>query len=142
MSILNGFRGEILKQIIPVNDELKEKIIEIEDNSEIICKHLVAKYQPKFRDFDAQVVIELIRIKSGKPVSNRELLEGDYESFIEIGFDQRGEYYPNSRIPIWKCKTEWFQKIGYVTRRNAEQLEMMISQLVLEMMEDLKRDEK
>lgn len=128
-----------MKQIIPVNDELKIKITEIEKNCEIICKRLAAKYQANFSQFDAQVVIELIRIQNGRPASEKDLVEGDYESFIEIGFDQRGEYYPNSRIPIWKCKNEWFQKIGYVTRRDTHQLEIMISELVNEMMDDIKR---
>ncbi|MDP4108026.1 MAG: hypothetical protein Q8935_24185, partial [Bacillota bacterium] len=62
------------------------------------------------------------------------------ESFIEVGIEHDEEYYPNAYIPIWKCKGEWFQKIGYLTRRNNEQLNSMISSLVKEMLADKEGD--
>lgn len=129
-------RGDILKQIIQINDEQKQKIIEIEKECEIICQELEEKYQFEFKYNDKQLVIELIRMKKGKLATALDILEVDYESFIEIGIEQEEEYYPNAYIPIWKCKGEWFQKIGYLTRRTKEQLVIMISSLVKEMLAD------
>jgi hypothetical protein len=133
-------RGDILKQIIQVDDEQKRKIIELEQECEAIGKTLVPKYQPEFKRLDQQLVIELIRKKKGKYVTVLNILDIDYESFIEIGIEQGEEYYPNAYIPIWKCKSEWFQKIGYLTRRTPEQLENMISSLVVEMLADKERE--
>jgi signal recognition particle subunit SEC65 len=129
-------RGDILKQIIQIDDEQKQKIYEIEKDCETICRKLEEEYQPQFREIDKQLVIELIRKKKGKLASAVDLLEIDYESFIEVGIEHNEEYYPNAYIPIWKCKGEWFQKIGYLTRRSNEQLNSMISSLVKEMLTD------
>jgi len=135
-------RGEILKQIVQIDNVLKEQIITLENNCEAICNELERKYQQEFRRFCHKIVIELIRIKNGQPTTNQDLLEADYESFIEIGVEYDGEYYPNSYIPIWKCKMEWFQKIGYLTRRTIPQLEKMISAIAGEMLEDIIENEK
>lgn len=129
-------RGEILKQIIQVDDELKTKIMILENECELISKTIEHKYQHEFKRFNEQLVIELIRKKKGKIASEADLLEIDYESFIEIGLEHGDEYYPNAYIPIWKCKGEWFQKIGYLTRRSIDQLEKIMSSLVEEMLED------
>jgi signal recognition particle subunit SEC65 len=134
--IESNHRGDILKQIIQIDDEQKQKIIEIEKECEIICHELEEKYQPEFKNNDKQLVIELIRKKKGKLATALDILEADYESFIEVGIEHEEEYYPNAYIPIWKCKGEWFQKIGYLTRRTKEQLNIMISSLVKEMLAD------
>jgi hypothetical protein len=134
--IESNHRGDILKQIIQIDDEQKRKIIEIEKECEIICQELEGKFQPEFTNNDKQLVIELIRKKKGKLATALDILEVDYESFIEVGIEHDEEYYPNAYIPIWKCKGEWFQKIGYLTRRTKEQLVIMISSLVKEMLVD------
>jgi hypothetical protein len=133
-------RGDILKQIIQIDDEQKQKIMAIEKECEIICRELGEKYQPEFNKMDKQLIIELIRKKKGKPAAATDILETDYESFIEVGIEHDEEYYPNAYIPIWKCKGEWFQKIGYLTRRNNEQLNSIISSLVKEMLADKEWD--
>ena|SRR5213080_1634514 len=133
-------RGDILKQIIQVNDEQKQKIIELEKKCEAICLALEQKYQPEFKRLGQQLVIELIRKKKGKPTTDLDILEIDYESFIEVGIEHNEEYFPNAYIPIWKCKGEWFQKIGYLTRRSSQQLEAMVSLLVKEMLSDKEGD--
>ena len=125
-----------MKQIIQVNDEQKQKIIELEKKCEAICLALEQKYQSEFKRLDQQLVIELIRMKKGKPTTDLDILEIDYESFIEVGIEHDEEYYPNAYIPIWKCKGEWFQKIGYLTRRSTLQLEDMVSSIVKEMLSD------
>lgn len=133
-------RGDILKQIIQVNDEQKQKIIELEKKCEAICLVLEQKYQPEFKRLDQQLVIELIRKKKGKLTTDLDILEIDYESFIEVGIEYNEEYFPNAYIPIWKCKGEWFQKIGYLTRRSTQQLEDIVSLLVKEMLSDKEGD--
>lgn len=125
-----------MKQIIKVDEELKNKIIDLEKKCELICRNLVQKYQPEFSQLNQQLVIELMRMINGKTVTNQNLLDINYESLIEIGVEQDDEYYPNTTIPIWKCKADWFQKIGYLTRRDSIQLEEMISSIVREMLDD------
>jgi hypothetical protein len=129
-------RGDILKQIIQIDDEQKQRIIEIEKECEKICLELIEKFQSEFKKVDKQLVIELIRKKKGKLATPLDVLETDYESFIEVGIEHGEEYYPNAYIPIWKCKGEWFQKIGYLTKRTKEQLTSMISSIVKEMLAD------
>jgi hypothetical protein len=133
-------RGDILKQIIQIDDEQKQRIIEIEKECEKICLELEEKFQSEFQKIDKQLVIELIRKKKGKLATALDILETDYESFIEVGIEHSEEYYPNAYIPIWKCKGEWFQKIGYLTRRTKEQLTNMISSLIKEMLDDKEVD--
>lgn len=130
------YRGENLKQIIQVDDELKNKIIELEKECEILCHELQRRNQPFFAQKNQQLVIELMRTKNGKMGTNLDILEINYESAIEIGVENSEEYFPNTSIPIWKCKSEWFQKIGYLTRRNIAQLEKMITSIVKEMLDD------
>jgi hypothetical protein len=122
-----------LKQIIKINDEQTQKIHEIEEACETICRKLEQKYQKEFQRMNQHLVIELIRKKKGKPAVASDILEIDYESFIEIGIEHDEEYFPNAYIPIWKCKGEWFQKIGYLTKKTQEQLSTMVLSLVKEM---------
>lgn len=129
-------RGENLKQIIQINDEVKKEILEIENACIHICRKLEQQYQPNFKKVNKHLVIELMRIKNGKGACDTEFLENNYESFIEIGIEYHGEYYPNEYIPIWKCKTEWFQKIGYLTRKTTTELERIMNLTVKEMLED------
>jgi hypothetical protein len=110
--------------------------MDLEKKCELICRGLEQKYQSEFNQHNQQLVIEFMRTLNGQTVTNQNLLDINYESSIEIGVEQDDEYYPNTTIPIWKCKSEWFQKIGYLTRRDANQLEEMISSIVMEMLDD------
>lgn len=125
-----------MKQIIQVDDELKEKIIELEFEIEELCRKLEQQYQPEFTKKNQKLVIELLRRINGKAATNTDSLENSYESFIEIGFEKGEDYFPNTSIPVWKCKSEWFQKIGYLTNKNNMQLEKMILSFIKEMLDE------
>jgi hypothetical protein len=129
-----------LNQIIHLDKQLEEDIIQFERDCEIICRKLEQKFQAKFEQLDPQIVIELIRIKNGKSAGSLDVFEDDYESFIELGLEHEGEYFPNSYIPLWKCKTEWFLKIGYLTNRNLNEIEKIIALIANEMLEDIEGD--
>jgi hypothetical protein len=134
------FRGEGLKQIIHLEKQLEEDIIYLEKNCDIICRRLEQKFQAKFEQCGHRIVIELIRIKNGKNACALDVFESDYESFIEVGLEHDNEYFPNCYIPLWKCKTEWFQKIGYLTKRNTSEIEKIIDLIAFEMLEDAEGD--
>ncbi|MDP4083583.1 MAG: hypothetical protein Q8934_03100 [Bacillota bacterium] len=125
-----------MKQVIQLDQQLKERILNMETEFETICKKLEKANQKYFERYEYQIVIELIRVKSGKGAKSLDIFEDDYESFIEIGIEHEGEYYPNTYIPIWKCKTEWFQKIGYLTKQNNVDLENKLQLIIKEMLED------
>lgn len=125
-----------MKQIIQVDDNLKKKIIDLEIAVEALCQKLEQKFQPEFKNNGRYLVIELLRTKNGEVTTNEEILENYYESSVEIGIEHGEEYFPNTSIPVWKCKTEWFQKIGYLTNKNTMELQKMISSLVMEMLDD------
>jgi hypothetical protein len=129
-----------LNQIIHLDKQLEEDIIHFERDCEIICRKLEQKFQAKFEELDPQIVIELIRIKNGQSAGSLDVFEDDYESFIELGLEHEGEYFPNSYIPLWKCKTEWFQRIGYLTNRNLHEIEKIIVLIANEMLEDIEGD--
>lgn len=125
-----------MKQIIQFDEELREKINCFEKASEKICRELKQQYQQEFENVGQRIVIELIRIKNGKSAINEDIFEDHYESFVEIGVEQGSEYYPNGYIPIWKVKTEWFQKVGYLTNHDVVEMEYMVHSIVREMLED------
>lgn len=130
------FRGGILMQIIQPDDENKKEIIKLEQDCEDLCQKLVQKFQHEFIKKGQHIVIELVRTTKGRALKKHDVFENDNESYIEIGLEYSGEYYPNGYIPIWKFKTEWFQKIGYVTRRDTDQLEKIISSIVMEILNE------
>ncbi|XJZ25844.1 hypothetical protein ACF5W4_10545 [Bacillota bacterium Lsc_1132] len=128
--------GDRLKQIIQLDNELREKIKSFEKESEKICWVLKQKYESEFEKLGQHLVIELIRVQSGKSALKIDVLEDNYESFIEIGIEQGKEYYPNGYIPIWKVKNDWFQKMGYLTDHNVDEIQSNIGRIVEEMLED------
>jgi hypothetical protein len=129
-----------LKQIIHLDNQLEKEIIHLEKECEIICQKLEQVIQAENEQNDIRIIIELIRIKNGKSASSTDVFETDYESFIELGFEHNGEYFPNGYIPIWKCKTEWFQKIGYLTNRSSDELEKIIGLIANEVLDDIEGD--
>ncbi len=128
--------GGMLKQIIQFDNLLQEKITTFETRLEKICVELCQTYQAKFEKSGKCLVIELIRIQNGKNADQIDVFEDNYESFIEIGIEMETEYYPNGYIPIWKVKTEWFQKMGYLTHHNEEEIRHILHSMVAEMLED------
>lgn len=129
-----------MNQIIHLDKQLEEEIIMLEKNCEIICRKLEQKIQAKFEQYGHHIVIDLIRIMNGTFASALDVFEDDYESFIELGLEHDGDYFPNSYIPLWKCKTEWFQKIGYLTNRSIIEIEKIIVLITNEMLEDIEGD--
>jgi hypothetical protein len=126
-----------LKQIIHLDNQLENEIIHFEKECELICQKLEQIIQA---ENDKRIIIELIRIKNGKSAVATDVFEADYESFIELGFEHNGEYFPNGYIPIWKCKTEWFQKIGYLTNRSLDELEKIIGLIANEVLDEIEGD--
>jgi hypothetical protein len=129
-----------LKQIIQLDSKLEKEIILLEKECELICQKLEQVIQAENEKNDKRIIIELIRIKNGKSTFATDVFEADYESFIELGFEHDGEYFPNGYIPIWKCKTEWFQKIGYLTNRSLDELEKIIGLIANEVLDDIEGD--
>lgn len=129
-----------MKQIIHLDKQLEEKLILFEEKCEVICRKLEQNVQAEFEHHNHRIVIELVRLNKGKIVSDIDVFEDDYESFIELGLEQNEEYYPNGYIPLWKCKTEWFQKIGYMTNRSLDEIEKIILLIVNEILEDVEGD--
>lgn len=125
-----------MQQIIQFDNELRDKIKSFEMGSERISQELMRKYKADFEAFGQRIVIELIRIQNGQSAHNIDMFEDDYESFIEVGIENGTEYYPNGYIPIWKVKTEWFQKVGYLTDHDEAEIEFIVLSLVQEMLEE------
>jgi hypothetical protein len=135
-------RGETLKQFIQFDEHLRDKIIHLENSCEEVSKSLLTQFQPVFENYGQRLIVELVRSKKGRESSRDELFDEDYESFIEIGIESDGEYFPNGYIPLWKCKSEWFEKIGYMTRRSAETIKEQIEAIVIEMHEEIEDSER
>lgn len=129
-----------MKQIIQLDNQLMDTIIHLERECQTICEELEQEYRKVFEEYNHKLIIELTRIKNCKNAERKDLFEDGYESFIEIGIEQEGEYFPNSYIPIWKCKTEWFQKIGYLTKQNKVSLQSKAKLIINEILEDVKND--
>ncbi|RHW42250.1 hypothetical protein D1B31_06395 [Neobacillus notoginsengisoli] len=125
-----------MEQIIHFDDQLKERVLEMEFACENLCKTLQEKFQPNFDLHGIKLILELIRSKKGKRLPPGACFEDDYESVIEIGVEQEDDYYPNGYIPLWKCKEEWFQKTGYLTDKNLIEIGRMIEAMVIEILED------
>ncbi|MGG5253937.1 hypothetical protein ACQYAD_10605 [Neobacillus sp. SM06] len=125
-----------MKQIIQFDNPLRDKIHFFEIKLEKICADLRQAYQAKFEKSGKRLVIELIRNQNRKNAHQIDVFADKYESFIEIGIEIGTEYYPNGYIPIWKVKTEWFQKIGYLSNHSEVEIQHMIHSMVVEMLED------
>ncbi|WP_053599209.1 hypothetical protein [Bacillus sp. FJAT-18017] len=125
-----------LKHIIHFDNKLKEEIKNLEAGCVQVCISVCNEYQPHFKEREQQLVLELMRTQKGNRKADKDCFEDEYESFIEIGIEQDEDYFPNGYIPIWKCKEEWFQKTGYLTDKNLNELEEVLRAMVLEMLED------
>ncbi|WP_043933700.1 hypothetical protein [Bacillus sp. EB01] len=125
-----------MKHIIHFDNKLKEEIKNLEAGCVEVCISVCKEYQPHFKEREQQLVLELMRTQKGNRKADKDCFEDEYESFIEIGIEQDEDYFPNGYIPIWKCKEEWFQKTGYLTDKNLNDLEEVLRAMVLEMLEE------
>ncbi|UII54460.1 hypothetical protein LS684_12320 [Cytobacillus spongiae] len=125
-----------MKQYVQFNEQLKQEIHAFEEACENLGKRVEEKYQEPFHLYHEKLLIELIREKKGKRSSKEKVFDQDYDSFLEVAIEVEDEYYPNATIPIWKCKGEWFQKVGYFTKHTLEDLEQKLETILSEMIEE------
>lgn len=125
-----------MKQVVDFNEQLREEVIAIENFCEKLANKIEKQYRDHFLPLGSKLMIDLVRLKKGKMVCENELFSDDYESFIEIGIEKDEEYYPNVYIPIWKCKKDWFQLVGYKTKCNEYEMEEKLNRIIVEMIEE------
>lgn len=129
-------RGDNLLQVIEFNKQLKSKIIELENESTIICKKLEQQYREEFQKLGTEITVECLRTLKGQLTEQINVFEEHYESFVEIGIEEDDEYFPNAHIPIWKCKKEMFQQIGYLTKNSSSALENKMNCMIQEILHE------
>ncbi|MDE3839254.1 hypothetical protein C0966_07795 [Bacillus methanolicus] len=125
-----------MKQIFQLDDKLKTEIIEFEKSCEQICMRQQKKFEDLFKKKGKRLTVELIREKKGKIAAANEIFEENYESYIETGIEEDGEYFPDAYIPVWKCKKDWFQTVGYVNEDPPSAIETKLEKMILEMLEE------
>ncbi|GIN60898.1 hypothetical protein J27TS8_08910 [Robertmurraya siralis] len=129
-----------MQQVVNFDDQFKEKIVEFEKECEKVCAYFENKYQKKFQNYDLQLLIEFTRTIKGKMAKSSDIYDDDYQSFIEVGIEKDEEYYPNAYIPIWRCKMDLFQKIGYFTDYDIKGIKRKILLIIEEMLEEKVED--
>lgn len=127
-----------MQQIVELNETLREKVKSLEINCERLSKKLEAIYGRDFQKLGIHLIIELVRVQKGKPVNESCVFTENYESYIELGIEKGEEYFPNAYIPIWKCKKETFQLIGYLTDFDIQTIESKMLVMIEEMLEEMK----
>ncbi|AIE60408.1 hypothetical protein [Bacillus methanolicus] len=125
-----------MRQIIQLDDKLKLEIMNFEKSCEQICQRQKDKYYDLFNKKGKQLAVELIREKKGKIAAANEVFDENYESYIETGIVEEDEYFPDAYIPLWKCKNEWFQIIGYMNEDSLSDIEKKLEKIILEMLEE------
>lgn len=132
----------LLLQVVEFNKQLMEHIIELENQCSSLCQKLQEKFFKDFQKVHVQLTVDVIRNLKGKKADQKNIFDENYESFIEIGLEEEEDYYPNTYIPIWKCKKEMFHQIGYLTKTDMVTIENKIIHILQEMLEDRKEDLK
>lgn len=125
-----------LLQVVEFNKQLKDDIMVLENECASVCKKLEAEYADDFQNLGVKVLLECVRTVKGKVTNQNDILEDFYESYVEIGIEKEEEYYPNAYIPIWRCKKEMFQDIGYLTKYDAARMEGKIRCILEEMLQE------
>ncbi|GEM_PF-6367774 len=123
-------------QVVELNEQLRDYILNLETASSVICSRLEERYRQEFEKFGVEISIEFLRTRKGKMGESNQIFEEHYESYIEIGIEEEQEYFPNAYIPIWRCRKEMFQNIGYLTKNDPTTIEKKINCLVEEMIHD------
>lgn len=126
----------VLKQFFDLNETLSKEVEKIENECELVSEQLKTAFKQSFASFNEKLVIELTRSIKGRQAKKQEIFKEDYESFIEIGLEYNGQYFPNAYIPVWKCKKELFQYIGYLTKYEPIQIKEKMISILNEMLED------
>ncbi|MBY0124545.1 hypothetical protein [Bacillus sp. S/N-304-OC-R1] len=129
-----------MKQIVHLNEQIKDEVASIEVKCMEIGRKLQNMYENDFRSLGETFIIELVRERKGKPARIEELFLDGYESYLEIGVEKNEVYFPNGYIPIWKCKQEMFHHVGCVISFSLEALEVKLKQLIDEIYEDHRRE--
>ncbi|MEH7124818.1 hypothetical protein V7127_16455 [Bacillus sp. JJ1773] len=129
-----------MKQIVHLNEQIRQEVARIEEQCENLGRKLQGKYEDDFRILSESLMIELIREKKGKSASKEDLFLDSYNSYLEIGVEKNGVYYPNGYIPIWKCKMEMFHPVGYLINLNMSSLEKKLQKMIVEIYEDHRRE--
>lgn len=129
-----------MKQIIHLNEQIRQEIISIEAECERLGEKLKEKYKSDFELINERIVIELIREIKGKAAARDDIFIVNYESYLELGVEKENMYFPNVYIPVWKCKNEMFHNIGLLMEGNIQALEKKIQKIISEMCEDHKRE--
>lgn len=123
-------------QVVELNEQLRDYILNLETASSVICSRLEERYRQEFEKFGVEISIEFLRTRKGKMAESNQIFEEHYESYIEIGIEEEQEYFPNAYFPIWRCRKEMFQNIGYLTKNDPTTIEKKINCLVEEMIHD------
>ncbi|EIJ78528.1 hypothetical protein PB1_13259 [Bacillus methanolicus PB1] len=92
-----------MRQIFQLDDKLRTEIMEFEKSCEEICRSQQKKFEDLFNKKRKRLTVELIREKKGKIAAANDIFEENYESYIETGIEEDGEYFPDAYIPVWKC---------------------------------------
>ncbi|WP_080845761.1 hypothetical protein [Cytobacillus gottheilii] len=125
-----------MRQIVQLDGHIRQEVAEIECKWEKVAREFSAYYDQKFCMFNEELIIEVIRNQKGKLAAQTDIITPYYESYLEIGIESEDEYYPNAYIPIWKCKQETFQRVGYLTNRTITELGEILHEMIKEMLED------
>ncbi|MBT2690221.1 hypothetical protein J7I93_18790 [Bacillus sp. ISL-47] len=131
-----------MKQIVELHERTRDKIAYIEKECEKLAKKLHNKYKQDFQIVNEHLVIDLVRSIKGRNVNNKDVFTVDYESFLEVGIETEEDYFPNAYIPIWKCKQEMFQSVGYLTDLNMDLIEKKMEVMIEEMLSEREEGEK
>lgn len=123
-------------QVVDFSEQLEKHIIELETKCEDICIGLQKRFGQDFEKLGVHFIIDFLRTKKGKPAKQSNLFEENYESFFDIGIEENEEYFPNAYIPIWKCKKEMFQLVGYLTKNQPEGIEKKLVKIIIEMFQE------
>lgn len=127
-------------QIVDFNKQLLDHIKELENECTVICKKLESVFFRDFQELHVEIIMDVIRCVKGKKADQQNILDENYASYIEIGIEEEDEYFPNAYIPIWKCKREMFQLIGYLTKADSSAIESKIVSIIQEMLQEIKEE--
>ena len=125
-----------MKQIVHLNEQTKHEIVKMEHKCEKIGKRLSKRHEKAFLTLGETIIIEFIREKKGKPAVQEDLFSDGYESYLEIGVEKEGLYFPNGHLPIWKCKQEMFHHVGKLINLSTEAIENKLEKMITEIYED------
>ncbi|MBP3041604.1 hypothetical protein J9303_19370 [Bacillaceae bacterium Marseille-Q3522] len=131
-----------MKQIVQIDEQLKSSILELESACEQICLRLTEKYRKYFSSLSLHLTMEFVRQRKGRRATKDETFKAPYESYIEIGFESESVYYANAYIPIWKCKDDLFQLIGYITECQISEISCQAERILLDILKEEKSKRK